>query len=121
MADECPLCDGPLEVRNAAPCERCGGDPGSLEAFRTGEQSYYLVKLLGSQELVLCTGCMIDFGSLDPKFLGVPVGTDYGFEHMEIVREINSPAIRGDNYCPSCGYRLRFLRFVKEVRSHATG
>jgi hypothetical protein len=39
MADECPLCYGQLETRNAAPCEECGGEPESLEAFRGGEQA----------------------------------------------------------------------------------
>ncbi|HEX2179107.1 MAG TPA: hypothetical protein VHL54_06260 [Actinomycetota bacterium] len=121
MADECPLCYGQLETRHAAPCEECGGEPESLEAFRGGEQAYYLVNVLGGRELILCTGCMVDFGSLDRKFLGVPAGTDYGFDHMEVVREVNGPAARGDNYCPSCGYRLKFLRFVKAVRSHAAG
>lgn len=120
-SDECPLCSGPLEVRNVAPCEQCGGDPESLARFNAQDQIYHLVKVLRGKEIVLCTGCMLDFGSLDPLFLGVPRGTHYGFEHMEIVREINSPAIRADNFCPSCGYRMKFLRFVKEVRTHAAG
>ena len=118
---DCPLCSGPLEVRSVAPCEQCGADPDSLARFNAGDQSYHLVKALKGKEMILCTGCMLNFGSLDPSYLGVPAGTSYGFEHMEIVREIKSPVVRADNFCPDCGYRLRFLRFVKEVRSLAAG
>jgi hypothetical protein len=119
--EECPLCSADMEVRNVAPCEECGGDPESLDRFGAKNQTYHLVRVLGGRELVLCTGCMLDFGSLDPNFLGVPAGAHYGFENMEIVREINAAAIRADNYCPECEYRLKFLRFVKDVRSTAQG
>jgi hypothetical protein len=119
--DDCPLCAAPMEVRNVAPCEQCGGDPESLDRFGAGDQTYHLVRILGTKELILCTGCMLDFGSLDPNFLGLSADTPYGFEHMEIVREMTSPAIRADSYCPECEYRLRFLRFVKDIRTHASG
>ena len=119
--EDCPLCGAAMEVRNVAPCEECGGDPESIDRFGARDQTYHLVRVFGGSELILCTGCMLDFGSLDPNFLGLPAGTPYGFEHMEIVREITGPAIRADNFCPECEYRLKFLRFVKEVRSHADG
>lgn len=119
--DECPLCSSPLTGRNVAPCEQCGGEFESLDQFRTGEQTYHLVRVLNGKELVLCTGCMLNFGYIDPEFLGVPAGTPYGFESMEVLREITTPGARADQYCPECGYRLKFLRFVKDVRTHAAG
>lgn len=121
MAGGCPLYDAALVARRTAPCEQCGADSDSLERFRGGDQSYHLVRVLGGRELVLCLGCMVGFGTIDPVFLGVDGSADYGFEHMQVVREINNPTARSDHFCPECGYRLKFLSFVKDVRSHTTG
>ncbi|HEX2053916.1 MAG TPA: hypothetical protein VHJ78_09370 [Actinomycetota bacterium] len=120
MANEnCPLCAGPMEARSAAPCEQCGGDPESLARYRGRDETYHLVKVLGGREIVLCIGCMLSFGSLDPLYLGVPPRSQYGFESMEVLREMRDPPVRADYFCPACGYRLKFLRFVKDVRSRA--
>lgn len=118
--EQCPLCSGSLEVREASPCHECGGDPGSVERFNSGEHTYHAVKVFRDQELILCDSCMLNFGSFDPEFFGQPKGTLIGFEHMEVVREIQSPSGRPDMFCTSCGYRLRFLRFVKDLRKGAT-
>lgn len=117
-SDECPLCAGRLEPRSAAPCEKCGGDPDSLARYNTGEESYYLIRVLGGREIVLCTGCMVGFGELEPGYLAVARRSDYGFERMEVVRQV-SGVVRPDGYCSDCGYRLKFLKFVKSVRSRA--
>lgn len=119
MASEyCPLCAGVMEPRSAAPCEKCGADSDSLARFNAGEESYYLVKILRSRELVLCAGCMVGFGELEPEFLAASQRSDYGFERMEIVRQVNG-SVRNDYFCPECGYRLKFLRFVKDLRTRA--
>ena len=120
MAEElCPLCDGPLEVREASPCHECGGDPESLARFRKGESTYHTVRMFGGLELVLCEVCMVNFGSHDPEFFGQQ-GHAIGFEHMDIVKQIQSPSARNDFFCPNCGYRLKFLRFVKDARANAS-
>ncbi len=121
MADElCGLCRGPLEVREASPCHECGGDPESLARFRKGETSYYSVKVFGGLELVLCEVCMVNFGTHDPEFFGQRHGYGFDFEHMEVSKQILSPSSLSDLYCPSCGYRRAFLRFVKEARAKAS-
>lgn len=119
--DICPLCAGSMEVQECAPCEQCGGEASAIDRFNRNEDNFHLVKVLGGVEIILCTGCMLDFGTVDPAFLGVPPGTNYGFEHMTVVREIPGPSIRPDSFCSSCGYRSKFLHFVKQVRSHAKG
>lgn len=121
MANEqCPLCSGSLEVREASPCHECGGDPSSLERFKGGRHTYHAVKVFDGQELILCDSCMLNFGSFDPDFFGQPKGSPIGFEHMEVVRQIQSPGQRPDRHCPACGYRLRFLKFVKDSRNRAS-
>jgi hypothetical protein len=121
MADElCPFCRGSLELREASPCHECGGDPESLARFRRGETSHYSVKMFGGLELVLCEICMVNFGSHDPKFFGQRHAYGVGFEHMEILKQIQNPSSRNDLFCPSCGYRRTFLRFVKEARAKAS-
>ncbi|MGQ0678362.1 MAG: hypothetical protein ACT4OM_01670 [Actinomycetota bacterium] len=121
MANEqCPLCSGPLEVREASPCHECGGDPASLQRFQAGQHTYYAVRVLQGQELILCDSCMVSFGSFDPDFFGWPKGALIGFENMEILRQIQGPSARSDMYCPSCSYRLRFLRFVRDSRNSAS-
>lgn len=121
MADEqCPLCSGPLEVLQASPCHECGGDPDSLARFREGEDSYHSVRMFQGLELILCEMCMVNFGSHDPAFFGHQRDFGIGFEHMDVVKQVQSPSARQDLFCPKCGYRLRFLRFVKDARANAS-
>lgn len=117
--EQCPLCSGSLEVRQASPCHECGGDPVSLERFRADRHIYHSVKVFGDQELILCDSCMLNFGAFDPDFFGQPKDSALGFEHMEIGKQILQPSSRADMYCPACKYRLRFLKFVKESRKRA--
>jgi hypothetical protein len=70
-------------------------------------------------ELILCELCMVNFGSHDPAFFGQQRDVLIGFENMDIVKQIQSPSARQDMFCPKCGYRLRFLRFVKDARASA--
>lgn len=114
---ECPLCSGPLEVRETSPCHECGGDSESLARFRNSESRYYSVRLFGGLELILCEMCMVHFGNHDPSFFGRQQSEAVGFEDLEIVREVQSPSSRNDMFCPRCGYRLRFLRFVRDARA----
>lgn len=118
--EQCPLCSGSLEARETSPCHQCGADPGSVERFNSGEHTYHAVKLFGDQELILCDSCMLNFGSFDPEFFGQSKTTPIGFEHMQILRQIQNPSSRPDMFCSSCGFRLRFLNFIKDSRKGAS-
>jgi hypothetical protein len=66
-------------------------------------------------EVVLCDFCIVDFGSRDPTYFGLPRGTRIGFDNMQFVRDV--PATMGkDQFCPKCNHRLAFLRLVTESR-----
>jgi hypothetical protein len=111
----CPLCFGPLEVRDVAPCAECGGAPTELDHLREGRHTYQVMRLLGGFELTLCNFCMVDFGSRDPAYFGLPPGTRIGFETMQFVPDV-IPAVGRDQFCVDCGHRLTFLRLVAACR-----
>ena len=113
---QCPICCGPLELRDVAPCVECGGHPEELEHLREGRHTYQTMRILGSFEVVLCDFCMVDFGSIDPSYFGRPAGARIGFEKMQFVRDV--PATTGkDQFCQACNHRLAFLRLVAESRA----
>jgi hypothetical protein len=60
---------------------------------------------------------MVDFGSYDPTFFGLPRGSRIGFERMRFVRDVVQPTVGKDKYCPACRRRLAFLKFVAAARS----
>ena len=35
---------------------------------------------------------------------------------LEFLKEVQNPGLRQDKFCPSCGYRLGFLRMLRDVR-----
>ena len=94
----------------------CGGHSGEKQHFREGKHSYREFEVIPGFRLVLCDFCMVDFGSFDPKYFGLPPNTQIGYERMNFIREIESADIGKDKYCLDCGYRLKFLDFVKAVR-----
>jgi hypothetical protein len=98
---------------------KCGGLPDDLQHFRDGEHTYHEVEVFPGHRLVLCSFCLVDLGSHDPTFCGLPPDARIGFEHMKCVRDVYEPSISKDKFCPACGYRLRFLRFVRAVRDEA--
>ena len=118
---QCPLCFGPLEVREVAPCAECGGVPEELEHLREGRHTYQVLRVLGGFETVLCNFCMVDFGSSDPTYFGLARGTRIGFETMQFVQDVADPRVGKDQFCPACGYRLAFLRLVAACRERAAG
>ena len=70
----------------------------------------------GNIELALCDFCMVDFGSRDPVYFGLPPRTRIGFDRMQFVRTGDDPRPETDKFCPSCAHRLAFLRFVDSAR-----
>jgi hypothetical protein len=118
---QCPLCFGPLEVRDVAPCAECGGDPRELEHLREGRHTYQLLRVLDGVEMVLCNFCMVDFGSWDPTYFGLAPGTRIGFEKMQFLRDVGASDRGKDEFCPACGHRLAFLREVAACRERHAG
>lgn len=120
MANEqCPLCFGILEVRDVAPCDECGAQPQEIEHFQAGLHTYARLEIFPGLELTLCNFCMVDFGSYDPSYLGLPRRARIGFERMRFVQDVREPTLgKGpkDKYCPECRLRLKFLRFVAAAR-----
>jgi len=112
----CPLCYQPLEVREVAPCHACGACPGEIDHFREGKHRYAEYEVFPGLQVVLCNICDIEFSQYDPVYFGLPPKTRVGFPKMRLVRKISAPVVERDKYCPSCRYRLAFLRFVQRAR-----
>lgn len=117
----CPLCHGPLEVREVAPCHECGGEPKELLHFRKGQHSYAEYEVLPGLNLILCNFCDVDFGTFDPAFFGLARNASIGYQSMRLVGAVQDPSIGKDKFCAACGYRLAFLRFVRQSRAANTG
>ena len=112
----CPLCQGPLETREVAPCYECGAAPTEREHFDQGKHTYREYEVFSPLRLTLCNFCDVDFGSFDPTFFGLPAKTRIGYQYFVPLEPVRSPALGHDKYCAACGYRLRFLRFVADAR-----
>ena len=112
----CPLCYEPLEIREVAPCDECGGDPRELDELEDGYHTYSEYEIFSGLNLTLCDFCDADFSSYDPTYFGLQKGTRLGLGKMRFVRKLKNTTKSKDKYCPSCGYRLAFLRFVDRAR-----
>jgi hypothetical protein len=97
----------------------CGGLPEELTHFREGEHTYHELEVLPGHRLILCNFCMVDFGSFDREFFGLPMSTNMGYGYMKLIRDVNDPSLGKDKFCRDCGYRLKFLEFVRAVRDDA--
>src|SRR5215470_16951308 len=113
---QCPICFGPLEVREVAPCDECGAVPAEIEHFRRGKHSYREYEIFASLRLTLCNFCDVDFGSFDATFFGLPPGARIGLQYFLPLEPVRDPALGHDKYCAGCGYRLKFLRFIAAAR-----
>jgi len=119
--DHCPLCSGPLHVKEVAPCMECGADPKELDHARNGKHTYAIYRIFGKFEVALCNFCQVDFSSYDPKYFGLPRKRNLGLGYdFEFVKDLKDVSIRKDKYCPACGLRLGFLRFVQSAREAHT-
>ena len=113
--EQCPLCYAPLEIRDVAPCYNCGALSEELDYCRDGRHTYAEYEVFPGVRAVLCNLCMIEFGLYDPTFFGLSRGKQSRLEPMQFMKEVD-PVIGKDKYCPECGRRLAFLRFVVEAR-----
>jgi len=112
----CPLCHGLLEVKTVTPCQQCGTNSDEIIHYKVHEYNEY--EVFEGLNLILCNFCDVDFGSFDPTFFGLPKGTNVGYEKLKFVKEISEISLNKDKYCPSCGYRLAFLRFIAKSREN---
>jgi hypothetical protein len=94
----------------------CGHDPDEIQHALARQHVYAEVALFGNLTLVLCGFCQVDFSSHDATYCGLPKGTRVDLETMRVIKPIIEVHIGKDKYCPNCGHRLTFLRFLKEVR-----
>jgi hypothetical protein len=110
----CPICYGPLEVREVAPCWSCGADPVELVHLAERRHEYAEVRVLGVN-IVLCSVCRLDFWSYDSTHFARGPEFRLG-KDMVFVRDVLSPKPGKDKYCAHCRGRLAFLRFLAAVR-----
>jgi len=68
--------------------------------------------------IVLCDFCRVDFSSYNPTYFGRQKGMRPDRE-LIFVRDEQNPQPSKDKYCPTCGRRLAFLRFLEKVRDSA--
>ena len=117
---QCPICGDELETRDVAPCIECGSRQDEIQHFLDGNHTYQELEVLPGHLLVLCNFCMVDFGSYNPQYFGLPKDYKLGYEYMRVVRDVQDLAITKDACCNSCNARLEFLKFVAAVRDEHT-
>lgn len=83
--------------------------------MREGKHTYSEQRIFGDLSLVLCNFCMVDFGSMDPTYFGLPRSAQIGYEHMQFVRDVKAETTK-DKFCPTCQRRLAYLQFVAKAR-----
>src|SRR5262245_9208246 len=117
----CPLCYGPLEIRNVAPCDMCGAIPEELEHARQNVHDYNQYELFPGLMLTLCNVCALEVDQIEGSYFGLKSGTKFGFGRMRLVSPIRDMHLTKDKFCPACNCRLSFLRFVLAVRATQGG
>ena len=117
MKPNCPLCGDDMESREVSPCMDCGWDPVELDHLDDSKHTYHELEVLPGHRLVLCNFCMVDFGSYEPEYFGLPKNYSLGYEHMKMIRDVANPKQEIDSYCATCKGRSKFLNFVATVRT----
>jgi hypothetical protein len=120
--DYCPICYTQLEVRECAPCFDCGWDvPAEIEDMQQKKHMYATFEVYAGLRLNLCSFCMVDFGSYRPEYFGFKDNSAIGYEKFVFVKDIHSPQVELDKFCPTCFKRLKFLKFLAAVRQINAG
>jgi len=115
--EQCPICSTELEVRDVSPCWDCGHDPVEIDHFNSGKHTYSELEVFCSR-IVLCDFCMVDFSSYDPQQFGLPWDKKIGLGKPDFreLRSVDESGISKDKVCPVCNHRLKFLKWMVEVR-----
>lgn len=114
--EQCPICYTELEVRDCAPCDDCGWSPTEIDHFKENKHIYRTYDVYKGLRLTLCNFCDVDFGSYKSELLGFANGQRIGYENLHLIKEIKTPQIAQDKFCPHCSYRLKFLNFLFDIR-----
>lgn len=115
--EQCPLCFGELEVRDCAPCDACGWNvPTELEHLNQKIHTYTTYEIYQGLRLTLCDFCTVDFSSYRPGYFGFENEERFDCNRFSYIRQIEHPEVVKDKFCPECYARLKFLKFVAEVR-----
>lgn len=115
--DQCPICFGELEVRDCAPCDDCGWQPNEIQDLKEMKHVYKTYEIYNGLRLTLCNFCDVDFGSYKPEYFGFKNGQRIGFQNFNFIRQLDNPEIVKDKFCPECSKRLKFLRFLSDIRA----
>lgn len=114
--EQCPICFSELEVVDCAPCDDCGHLEKEIEHFKEGKHKYNVYNVYNGLKLQLCDFCDVDFESYKSEYLGFDDNRRIGYENFEFVSSVESPSIEKDKYCSECGSRLKFLKFLRDLR-----
>ena len=115
--EQCPICFGKLEIVDTAPCCDCGHDQNEIVHYNEGKHTYHELEIFGIS-IILCNYCMVDFSSYEPEYFGLSRSTKVGFgsKSFKEIRILNHLSIQKDKFCPSCGHRLTFLKWLRDIR-----
>ncbi|MCE3230024.1 MAG: hypothetical protein K0S32_4575 [Bacteroidetes bacterium] len=114
--EQCPICFEELIVQDCAPCDDCGHHPEELEHFKQNLHTYKTYEIYKGLRLTLCNFCEVDFGSYKSEYLGFKKGRRLGFQNFSFIQDIRSPQITKDKVCLNCSHRLKFLKFLSDIR-----
>lgn len=115
--EQCPICFGELEPRDCAPCDDCGWDvPTEIEHLKEGIHTYTTYEVYQGLRLTLCNFCAVDFGSYKSEYFGFENKRRIDFFDFNFVKQIEYPVVVKDKFCHECSARLKFLKFVTEIR-----
>lgn len=115
--EQCPICYSNLDVKEFAPCDDCGGIEEEIDHFKSGIHTYTLYEIYDGLTLQLCNFCDVDFGSYKSEYLGLPKHKRIGYENFKVLESVENPCIQITKYCPECNKGLKFLNFLRELRS----
>lgn len=115
--EQCPICFSELELRECAPCDNCGWDvPTEIEHLKQKIHTYTTYEIYQGLRLTLCNFCAVDFGSYKSEYFGFNNGKRLHLSNFNFVKQVEQPKVVKDKFCPECSARLKFLKFLADVR-----
>jgi hypothetical protein len=114
--EQCPICYSTLEVRLCSPCEDCGYLENNSISLTAEKYQYNIYEVYPGLRIQLCSFCDVDFGSYKPEYLGFDDGRRIGYDKLIFISKLENLSIEKDKYCRSCDKRLKFLKFLKNLR-----
>ncbi|UZR93828.1 hypothetical protein [Chondrinema litorale] len=117
--EQCPICYSELETKTCAPCDDCGLFDVEIEHFHQKIHTYTIYNIYKDLKLQLCNLCYMEFGSYSNEYLGFKKEKRLNLIDFEVVKQIHNPQLEIDKFCPDCYHRLKFLKFIIELRELA--